>query len=252
MAATLRADQRVGLVEEGREIAVQDPGLLNKLELPCDVGIEADEQKSSLPMIVLPRIFDRRPIFPAATQNAVVVGGVEKRLRGSLVLRKAVARIASAHVRTQRAAAAARIVTEEPEVVLRPLVLVCRQQPAGTQQVAVDVAAHDALGEPLRGDVRRGGVVRSDLGRAIVDRIPERRDVLPKLAHDQITTVETEVEEALGRAFRLQPLRAPPTLHVVLHERPGRLLVMRIGVTQQDVPEGNSVPGVLAWRAVRQ
>ena len=108
--------------------------------------------------------------------------------------------------------------------------------------MAVDGAADDAFGQPVGGDVRRGRIVGANSGGVVLERFPEPGDILPELAHHHVAAVETEVEEALGRAV-LRQIRGARQ-QIVRHHRAGRLLGMGIGVAQQDLAERHAMPGI--------
>ena len=173
----------------------------------------------------------------------MVVGGVEKRLRGGPSFARPSRGLALRTCDAERAAVAARIVAEEAEVVLREIEPSGGKQPARAQQVAVDVAADDALGEPVGGDVRRG----SD--RALGS-WPRRRRANSRTPR-RIAEARARPSNCRSRPKLRKPSGAPSgfssaraRLAVVRHERSGRLLVMRIGVAQQDSPERNAMPGI--------
>ena len=149
-------DQRVGLVKQRVEILVQQPSLLNELELTRDVRVQADEQQSALGIVVVIAIGERGAEFATAPQDAVIVRGVQQGLRRGYVPREAVARIGPAYMRTERAADALGIVMLEAEIVLRLTVSIRRQTtPPGHSRWPSMVAADYALGEPVGGHMRR-------------------------------------------------------------------------------------------------
>ena len=95
---------------------------------------------------VAPYLRPRRRIRWLLTESSRA--GAEARSR-------AVARICTAHVGAERATVAVGIEFGEAEGVLRLIVFVGRQQPAGAQQMAVDVAPDNPFGEPVGSDVSR-------------------------------------------------------------------------------------------------
>ena len=196
----LRADQRVGLVEQRREVAVEQPGLLHELELAGDVGVQAHEQQAALgcrrPCI---RSAERGPVFAAAAQDAVVVCGVEQGLRRRL--RPAPARRADwpgaraspagSRGRADRSAQKPKSFCGWPNSsagqrrrlghsrwpsMLRPTM-------RSASQSAVTWLASGSWARMLRG--------------IVLQRFPERGDMLLQLAHHHVAAVEAEIEEAL-------------------------------------------------------
>ena len=242
--ATLRSDQRVGLVEQRREVAVQQPGLLNELELPGDIGIEANEEQPALLRCRRCRgSVDRRPVLAAAPQDAVIVRGVEQGLRRAprpspgrrADWRGARASPAGSRGRADRFG---RSRSRSAAACTRP----AGSSPLRAQQVAVDVAADDPLGEPVGGDVRRGsGSCARIFAASSSSEFQNARDILPKLAHDHVAAVETEVEEALRARLLASARRCAPT-RSSRHDRSGRLLVMGVGMSEQDLAERDAVP----------
>ena len=77
------------------------------------------------------------------------------------------------------------------------------------------------------------GIVGADSGGVVVEGFPEPGHILPQLAHHHVAAVETKIEEALRRACGdSSAARASQSSR---HHRAGRLLVMGVGVAQQDL-----------------
>src|SRR4051795_10008869 len=108
--------------------------------------------------------------------------------------------------------------------------------------MAVDGASDDPLGQPFGGDMRRTGIVGANPRGIFLERVPESADILPEFADDEVTAVETEIEQAIGRAARLQP--AGRRLVLGGHNRTRRLLVMRVGMADENLAKRDTVPFV--------
>src|SRR4030095_10035013 len=99
-----RANEGTVLILEPFEGVAHDPVLLDELELPDDVRVEADEVQALVAADVV-----RAP----AAEQAMAVGHLPARLR---IVGEGIARVGAANVRSHRAPIAVTIVAE-PEVV---------------------------------------------------------------------------------------------------------------------------------------
>src|SRR5262249_11844536 len=157
------------------------------------------------------------------------------------VLRKTVARIAPAHVRTHRTTKSVGIRPEKPELVLWKVV-VCREKPARTQQMAVAVAADDPLREPIRGLRRPPRIMGVDLRCGGLERLPETRHVLAQFAHHHIAPVEAKAAEACRRAVgqQLGGMRG----RIIRHVWTGCLLMVPIDMAEKNLAQGDAMPSI--------
>ncbi len=86
------------------------------------------------------------------------------------------------------------------------------------------------------------GILPADRLRPRLERLPERRHVLAQLPYHHVAAVEAEVEGTLGRTLGRQAGTVAGRL--VLDHRPGRVLVVRIGVAEQDFSQRHAVPEI--------
>lgn len=190
-AAWARAHERVVFFAEAAELGVIQPRLLNEFELPAQVRVEHDEEHAAIDVGGRVGAGGRqgRPVGAATSDEAVFA----RRLgRCGGVVAEAVARVAAAHVRAERAAQAAAVVGEREDVgVGEGGVIVVAERQRG----AALPAAYHARSQELGGS----GVGRAvgALGRPSQVR-PEGDDVLGQLPEDQVGAVASEVAPAVG------------------------------------------------------
>src|SRR5829696_3855140 len=89
-------DYRVHLTAKAAEHRIVEPRLLNELELPLNVAVEADEKQTTLDVIVNARVGGSFPVGASAPQNAVTICRGQGRFR---VGAQRVARVGAANVR---------------------------------------------------------------------------------------------------------------------------------------------------------
>src|SRR5215213_1387780 len=77
-----------------------------------------------------------------------------------------------------------------------------------------------------------------------LERLPECCDPLLELAHHHVAAIEPQISESFRRALPEQSRRMRLSLMVVRHHWSGRLLVMSIGMAEQDFAKRHAVPVV--------
>src|SRR5258708_20607038 len=91
------AEDRIGLTREAAELRVHQPGRLHELELPLDVGVEADEDQAL-------RAGRGVAVHAAAPHDAMLVHEPLRLCRGEAhALRQSIARVRAPDVRAERA-----------------------------------------------------------------------------------------------------------------------------------------------------
>jgi hypothetical protein len=193
------ADESVLLAADPAEHGVVDPVLLNELELPFDVAIQADEEHSPFVAVCRRRAWRKRLAVGAASpQHPVPIGRVQRR-RGIGCQR--VTRVGPPDVRADWAGEAMRIVCE------RELVAAGAGGVGRGERHAVGTTPDQPRGEFLRVLRRRRG---AGDGR---DEISEFRDVLFQLSKDQVRAVAaklTKVGSPAGTYCRQQGVAVEP------------------------------------------
>src|SRR6476659_7824327 len=85
---SLWPNKRIGFIEQRREIAIEKPPLLDKFKLARNVGVEADEEQSTIGLIVRFVPCERGAVLAAASQYPVIVARIEQGLGRRHVFRK--------------------------------------------------------------------------------------------------------------------------------------------------------------------
>ena len=157
--------------------------MLDHLELPCDIGVQGNEQHSSLGLVIMAVCTIRLPSFaigPAAPDDAMHLGKMQRRFR---IGPEGVARICPPDVRADRAAQAGTVLVVVEEIVLR--IFLASIGLLGDQRFAVLPPAKQACGNPIVGLV--------DFPGYIGNKGVEGRDILFELAKYKIGAVPPDI-----------------------------------------------------------
>src|SRR5207247_1196813 len=189
-------DQRIRITVQARKVRTVRPSVLDELELPADVLVEAKEQDATVAgrpvarqdLIGIERLGERFSVGAAAANDAVPLVDGEGIL-GAGIGRERVPRVGAADVRADRAF--------QPSAV-RGLIAerVCLRELGAVPLWSLDQRratgpATDHLGGELEPGIRVRRAV--PVARRRIDEAPESSNVLSQLAKHQITAFTADV-----------------------------------------------------------